>query len=59
MTLPPEYEEHFRGLYQRTYQVLLTAGCDDAQAQAIARERVLLTAETMLQKNDPQIVILR
>lgn len=47
MTLPPELEETFRQLYERTYAVLLTAGCDIPQAEAIARERVRQTAENM------------
>ena len=46
--LPDDWEEHFRRLYERTYMVLLTAGCDCAQARAIAQERVLQTAQSMV-----------
>ncbi len=43
--MPSEVVENRRqdvlcALYERTYRVLLNAGCDDAQARAIARERV-------------------
>ena len=46
--LPDEWEESFKRLYDRTYEVLITAGCDHAQAQAIAKERVERTAQNMI-----------
>lgn len=46
--LPDEWEEQFKRLYERTYKVLITAGCDEAQARSIAQERVLQTAQNMI-----------
>ncbi len=46
--LPDNWEDHFRRLYEQTYAVLLCAGCDDAQAKALAQERVLTTAQRMI-----------
>jgi hypothetical protein len=58
MTLPDEWEEHFQRLYDRTVEVLLVAGCDHAQAESIARERVLHTAERMIDPGGETVVIL-
>ncbi len=55
MTLPDEWKEHFDRLYERTYGVLIMAGVDEAQAVAIAKERVMATAQRMI---DPDIVII-
>ncbi len=52
--LSDEMEAQFRRLYERTYMVLLTAGCDDAQARSIAQERVLQTAQNMV---GPDVVV--
>lgn len=49
--LPDDWEDHFKRLYTRTVEVLLTAGCDRAQARSIAQERVLETAQRMVGPN--------
>ncbi len=41
MTLPAYWKPEYRALYDRTFQVLLTAGCDARQADSIAKERVV------------------
>ncbi len=50
--LSDEWEEAFQRLYDRTYQVLIIAGCDEAQAKAIAKERVVGTAQKMIEAGD-------
>lgn len=52
MTLPDEWEESFHRLYDRTVEVLLMAGCDQAQAQAIAKERVEHAAQKMIETTE-------
>jgi hypothetical protein len=59
MTLPDDWEDHFKRLYERTYEVLIIAGCDEAQARAIARERVVHTAQQMIAPGDnPDVVVI-
>ena len=55
MTLPANWEDHFKRLYERTVAVLLMAGCDGAQARSIAQERVLDTARNMV---GPDVVVI-
>ncbi len=48
--LSDEWDEAFNRLYERTYNVLIVAGCDEAQARSIARERVETTIQNMQQE---------
>ncbi len=53
MTLPCYWNYEYRALYDRTYKMLLIAGCEETKADMLAKERVIqkaLSASNALQE---------